>query len=157
MSYHLLKEALCERNYFLDCNPFLNKEIKIVIPDNSLLRTLFWNYPGLIVYHMIYVMTSLGKDFVSSISGPRVVTPWGIRKYFPKMEKIRSYYGTMMHEVQFSDTRQCIMSLLTASIDKYELGMTGANIANYVTFENFVKDEKGKITGAKVCDSINGK
>lgn len=156
MSYHLLKEALVERNYFLDSNPFLNTELKIVIPDESFLRTLFWNFPGVIVYHMIYLYTSLKKDFQSSINGPRIVSPWGMRKYFPKLEMVKKHWGTMLHEGQFVDTRQCIMTLLTSTIDKYELGFTGANIANYVGFHSFVKDDQGKIIGAKVCDELNG-
>jgi glycerol-3-phosphate dehydrogenase len=156
-SFHLLKEALAERNYFLDCNPFANKEIKIIIPDNSLLRTLFWNFPGVLVYHSIYLITSLNKDFKSSIHGPKIVSPWGIRKHFPTMDLIKNHWGTMMHECQFTDTRQCLLSILTSSIDKYDLGFKGSNIANYVTFEGFVKDESGKIIGAHACDDIDGK
>jgi len=150
MSYHLLKEALVERSYFLDCSPFLNREIKIVIPDNSFLRTLFWNFPGTIVYHFIYLATSLNSSFESSIKGPSMVSPWKIRKYFPKLEKIHSHWGTMLHEGQFNDTRQCIMTLLTSSIDKYSPGFKGTNIANYVKLQGFKKDADGKITGAMV-------
>jgi glycerol-3-phosphate dehydrogenase len=157
MSYHLLKEALVERNYFLDSNPFANREIKLIIPDNSLLRTLFWNFPGVIVYHLIYLMTSMGKDFKSSIHGPKVVSPWGVRKHFPTMKLIKNYWGTMMHEGQFTDTRQCLLSILTSSVDKYDLGFKGSNIANYVAFNGFVKDKSGKIIGAHVCDEIDGK
>ena len=169
MSYHLLKEALCERNYFLDWNPFLNKEIEIVIPDNSFLRTWFWNFPGLVVYHLIYLVTSIGKDFISSIHGPRIVIPSDLNKkrnarfnplkglFGPSDPKSQFYYGSLMHEVQFSDTRQSIMSLITSTIDKYEVGMKGANIANYCEFQDFIKNDKGKIVGAKVWDKIDEK
>lgn len=150
MSYHLLKEALVERNYFLDSNPFANTEVKVVIPDKSFLRTLFWNFPGCVVYHMIYFITCFGKDFNSTIRGPRIMSPWGIRKTFPKMETIKNYWGTVIHEGQFTDSRQCIMTLLTATIDKYEKGFKGANIANYVMFKSFIKDKSGKIIGANV-------
>lgn len=157
MSYHLLKEALVERNYFLDSNPFCNTELKIVIPDPSFLRTLFWNYPGTVVYHLIYLITSFKKEFLSSIKGPSIISPRGIRKAFPKVEKIKKYWGTILHEGQFTDSRQCVMTLLTATIDKYELGMKGANIANYINFESFNKDESGKIIGANVCDQLGDK
>lgn len=156
-SYHLLKEALTERNYFLDSNPFQNREIKIIIPDNSFLRTLFWNYPGVIVYHLIYLFNSINKEFKSSIHGPKIVSPRGIRKNFPKMEMIKKYWGTMMHEGQFFDSRQCIMTLLTSTIDRYNQGFKGSNIANYITFKGFIKNEEGKITGVNVCDDLEGK
>jgi glycerol-3-phosphate dehydrogenase len=148
-SFHLLKEALVERSYFLDCNPYMNKEIKIVIPDSSLLRTLFWNFPGMVVYHLIYMITSLRREFISSIHGPSVVSPSKVRKYFPKLETIHRSWGTILHEGQFNDARQCIMTLLTASVDKYDLGFKGANIANYVQFVSFVKNKDGKITGIR--------
>ena len=161
-----MKKAL---RYFLDWNPFWNKEIEIVIPDNSLLRTLFWNFPGLIVYHLIYLMTSMSKSFISSIHGPRIVIPKGLNNkrnakfsiynsLFGSSDiKTQFYYGSLMHEVQFSDTRQLIMSLVTSTIDKYELGMKGSNIANYVEFQDFIKNETGKIIGAKVWDKIDEK
>ena len=157
MSYHLLKEALVERNYFLDCNPFLNHEIKMVIPDTSFLRTLFWNFPGTIVYHLMYLMTSLKHEFYSSIKGPRMVLPRTLRKLFPTMTHLGGNYGTLLHEGQFNDTRQCIMSILTSTIEEYDQGMKGANIANYVSFDEFIKDQQGKIIGAKVKDELNGK
>jgi hypothetical protein len=56
----------------------------------------------------------------------------------------------MLHEGQFNDTRQCIMTLLTSSIDKYSPGFKGTNIANYVKLQGFKKDADGKITGAMV-------
>lgn len=110
-------------------------------------------------------MTSIGKDFISSIHGPRIVIPSDLNKmrnarfnpFSSSDPKTQFYYGSLMHEVQFSDTRQCIMSLVTATIDKYEVGMKGANIANYVEFQDFIKNEKGKIIGAKVCDKIDEK
>lgn len=149
-SYHLLKEALSERNYFLDSNPYQNKEIKIIIPDKSFFRTVFWNFPGTIVYHLIYLFTSMNKDFQSSIHGPKIVSPWGMRKYFSNVHMISKYWGTMMHEGQFVDSRQCLNALLTSTIDKYNFGFKGSNIANYVTFKDFVKDKNGKITGVSV-------
>lgn len=149
-SYSLLKEALAERNYFLDSNPFQNSEIKIVIPDKSMLKTLFYNFPGTLVYHLIYLINSMNQESSSSIHGPKVVSPWGLRKLFPNIGIIRKYWGTMMHEGQFIDTRQGLNCLLTSTIHNYDKGFQGANIANYVTFKEFLKDENGKICGVAV-------
>jgi glycerol-3-phosphate dehydrogenase len=59
-----------------------------------------------------------------------------------------------MHEAQMNDSRMCINSLLTSSIDKYHPGLKGATLANYVEFQDFLKDDKGKIVGAKLRDTI---
>lgn len=55
------------------------------------------------------------------------------------------------------DSRMNINSLLTASIDKFIPGMKGATLANYVEFKDFIKNEEGKITGAKLHDQVSGK
>lgn len=47
--------------------------------------------------------------------------------------------------------------LFTSSIDKFHPGMKGATLANYVEFKDFVKDQDGKICGAKLFDSLNKK
>jgi hypothetical protein len=38
-----------------------------------------------------------------------------------------------------------LLALLSSSVDKLNPGMKGANIANYVDFKEFVKNEQGKI------------
>ncbi len=48
-------------------------------------------------------------------------------------------------------------TLLTASIDKFIPGMKGANLANYVEFQDFMKDKDGKIIGAIVYDRLKKK
>lgn len=50
-----------------------------------------------------------------------------------------------------------INCLLTSSIDKFIPGMQGASIGNYVEFLDFVKDENGKIIGAKAKDTLTNK
>jgi glycerol-3-phosphate dehydrogenase len=54
-NYYLLKETLHERNYFLFCAPYLNKELQLVIPSKSMLAALFYYYPGMLLYHLIYL------------------------------------------------------------------------------------------------------
>jgi hypothetical protein len=57
-------------------------------------------------------------------------------------------HGVTLNEVQTLDSRMALNSLLTSSIEKFVPGMKGANLANYVVFKSFVKDDNGKICGA---------
>lgn len=50
-----------------------------------------------------------------------------------------------------------LSALMTATIEKYIPGMKGANIANYVEFQDFIKDKDGKIIGATVYDKLKNK
>ena len=49
-----------------------------------------------------------------------------------------------------------ILSLLTPTIENYSAGIQPANVANYIEFVDFTKDEAGQITGAKVKDTLKG-
>ena len=55
------------------------------------------------------------------------------------------------------DSRMNLNTLLTSSIEGYIPGMKGSNLANYTEFLDFLKDDQGKIVGAKVKDQISGK
>ena len=61
-NYELLKEALEERNYFLNSAPYLNKNLNLIIADNSLLKTSLFFYTGALLYHLIYLKQSWGGD-----------------------------------------------------------------------------------------------
>jgi len=54
-SLQLLREALNERNYFLKVCPYLNKELELAILSDSLLKELFYYFPGVLLYHWIYL------------------------------------------------------------------------------------------------------
>lgn len=55
------------------------------------------------------------------------------------------------------DSRMNLNSLLTSTIDKFIPGMKGATLANYVEFKDFLKDQDGKIIGAKLKDNLTKK
>jgi len=54
-SYELLREALHERNFFMQAAPYLNKPLNLLIPSKSFLATAFWFYPGTLCYHLMYM------------------------------------------------------------------------------------------------------
>lgn len=63
-------------------------------------------------------------------------------------------FCTSINEVQIIDTKQVILTLMTASIPDYIEGQKGATLANYVELKSLIKDEKGNIEGAVLLDKI---
>ena len=78
-------------------------------------------------------------------------------KNFPEVKSIHGNYGVVMHEAQMVDSRMNLNTLLTSTIEGYNPGMKGSNLANYTEFIDFKKNEEGKIIGAKLKDLISGK
>jgi len=117
------------------------------------MATALWYFPGALGYHMLYIKSSFGSNYGTTLSGPRVVLKSKLKKQFPDAKMIHGQYGVLMHEAQMNDSRMNINTILTASVDKYMPGMKGATLANYVDFRDFVKDEAGKIIGAKLWDN----
>ena len=56
-----------------------------------------------------------------------------------------------------NDSRMCMNSLLTSSIDKFAPGMKGSTLANYVEFKDYIKSADGKIEGAVLVDRLANK
>lgn len=55
------------------------------------------------------------------------------------------------------DTRLNWLALLTSTVDEYIPGMKGSNLANYVEFQDFIKNSDGKIEGAILYDKLKKK
>ena len=157
LNYRLLNEALNERSYFLQAAPYMNYQMKLVTPSESLFRTCFFNFPGAILYHMFYMKFLINSSFSVSLKGPRFLLPHQVINEYPKANQLHKMNGVTLHEVQTLDSRMSLNCLLTSSIDKFIPGMKGTTLANYVVFKDFVKDENGKISGAKLYDNINKK
>lgn len=156
-SYDLLKEALHERSYFMQAAPYLNREMQLLIPTHWFASSAFWYYPACFLYHMMY-MASLGNgDYSVRLSGPKMYLKNKIIANFPEVSQIHGKYGVVMHEAQMIDSRMNLNTLFTSTIDNFIPGMKGSNLANYTEFVDFMKNENGKITGAKLKDGITGK
>ena len=152
-NYALLKETLHERNYFLMAAPYQNKQLNLLIPSKSLFWTVCYYYPGMMLYHLIYLRQLMKSDYKVSVDGPKVMGRQKIKQMFEKLKAIHGMYGVMMHETQMMDSRMNWHVLLTAAIDGYIPGMKGCTLANYVEFKDFVKKD-GKIVGAKLEDTL---
>lgn len=156
-SYRLLKEALLERNYFLAAAPFQSKEIGITIPTPSRLESYFWYFPATLLYHLIYYKQLMNSEYQEKFSGPRPLLKSTLRAHFPNLPQIHAMAGSVMYEGQINDGRTNVLALLSATVDQLTKGMVGANIANYVEFNEFVKDKEGRIEGATVTDTLGKK
>ena len=122
------------------------------------MKTAFWFYPGIFLYHLLYLKASFGNEnSTESLSGPSVLSKGSLRKTLPGADQLHGQYGALMHEAQMNDSRMNINTLLTSSIDSYHPGMKGVSLCNYTEFLNFNKNESGKITGATIKDTISGK
>lgn len=82
----------------------------------------FYNFPGVCFYHFIYLANSLFKPSSASINGPGIYFNRQLKNIFPTIPNIWDMYCTTINEVQIIDTRQIIMTLLTASIPEYVPG-----------------------------------
>lgn len=56
-----------------------------------------------------------------------------------------------------NDSRQCLLSLFTSSLDGFIPGMQGSTLANYCELKEFKKDKDGKIVGAVLEDKLTKK
>ena len=151
-SYNLLKDTLNERNYFLQAAPYQVKELSLLIPSPSLFWTIFWYFPGAFFYHMIYLKQLMNSNYTASLSGPKILSKRKVIYNYPNLTALHGKWGSVMSEAQFLDSRMNLNTLFTASIDNYIKGMEGATLANYVEFTDFIKNEDGKIVGAKCHD-----
>lgn len=131
--------------------------MRVVIPSDKFLMNTFWNFPGVIVYHMIYLFQELFGSSNVSISGPALHLGRKLKKEFPALATIHKDYCVSFSEGQINDARQVMLSILTSTIKNYHLGQKAATAANYVEFVDFVKDEEGKVVGAKLHDKIKNK
>jgi glycerol-3-phosphate dehydrogenase len=83
-SWHLLNEALVERSYFIQAAPYLNKELKLLIPSSSLLATMFWYLPGAFGYHLMYMKSGFKHNFNDTLKGPSMISKKSVKKQYPE-------------------------------------------------------------------------
>lgn len=87
-SYHLLKETLNERNYFLQAAPYLVHELKLLVPSNSFFWSMFWYYPGSLGYHLIYLRQLMNSNYSVSLSGPKWLSKAAVIRQFSDLKTL---------------------------------------------------------------------
>lgn len=88
-------------------------------------------------------------DSLSWFSSPpsHIMTRARCSRKFPQMNNSSIKYCSVFYEGQHDDARTNLAIAETAAID-------GANIVNYTELRDFIKDDKGKVIGAKVYDLV---
>ena len=150
----LLIEALHERCYMVDNAYYMNKVLPLVIPCRNIIFAMY-NYLGCVLYHAIYKMQPT-ENASTVFPFPKWMGNDELKANFPHLD-FKFKYGIVYYDAQMNDTRMNMDTILTSTVDKYQKGFTGANVINYMSFENFIKDEEGKIVGADLYDKISDK
>jgi glycerol-3-phosphate dehydrogenase len=127
----LVKEALHERGIMLKNAPHLTRNQEFVIPVYTVWDVILYTV-GLKFYDLLSGKLSLGKSYFINRSKTLERLP------LLKQEKLKG--GIVYHDGQFDDSRMAI-ALASACVEN------GGIALNYFRVNNFLKDEKGKITG----------
>jgi glycerol-3-phosphate dehydrogenase len=129
----LVKEALHERGIMLKNAPHLTKNQEFVIPVYTVWDVILYTV-GLKFYDLLAGRLSLGKSYFINRSKTL--------NRLPLLQSQKLKGGIVYHDGQFDDSRMAI-ALANACVER------GGNVLNYFRVNDFIKDEKGKITGVK--------
>lgn len=157
--FHLVQEALNERNLLLNTAPHLASKIGIVVPTTNLFWTFFY-YTGCVVYQnfeRVFAMLSRKSDNFTAklpfkLPAPRVVFRNELQDMFPKLSP--SYkYGVLMWDGQVDDSRLVVETILTATAMQ-DPAVRQNNALNFCRLVEFKKDANGRIIGAILEDKL---
>lgn len=137
--YALVRDALAERNRFLENAPHLAKPLPIITPVYSLLEAGYY-LMGLKIYDLVAGASSLGHS--------RFLSREKSLELFPMLKKDGLRGSVLYYDGQFDDARMNLTLILSAIRE-------GAIATNYVRVEELIKDD-GKVIGAMVQDMITG-
>ena len=137
----LVFEALKERGKLLQNAPHLAHDQPFIIPIFTAKDRIMYSV-GLKIYDWMSGRLSLGKsEFISKEE---------TLKRLPGLKSEGLYGGVVYHDGQFDDARLALN--LAQSADE-----AGTCVLNYVSVNNLVKNEAGKITGLQVSDKLSRK
>ncbi|REG92105.1 glycerol-3-phosphate dehydrogenase/oxidase [Algoriphagus antarcticus] len=137
----LVFEALKERGKLLQNAPHLAHDQPFIIPIYTWKDRLMYSV-GLKLYDWMAGRLSLGKsEFISKEE---------TLKRMPGLKSQGLYGGVVYHDGQFDDARLALN--IAQSADE-----AGTCVLNYVSVNNLVKNESGKITGLQVSDKLSSK
>ncbi|KAK7582666.1 hypothetical protein V9T40_014111 [Parthenolecanium corni] len=138
--YKMVKEALHERSTMLSIAPHLTHPLPIMLPVYQ-----WWLVPYYWVGIKAYDFVAGSKTVKSSyyLSKKRAL------ELFPMLRSDKLAGAIVYYDGQQDDARMCLAIAMTAA--RY-----GATIANHVRVEKLLKDENGKVCGARVKEEITG-
>ncbi len=139
--FNLIREALSERKRLLANAPHLVKPLKFLMPSYKFYEKPYYSL-GLTMYDI------LAGD--SGLPGHKRISKQEFIKEFPAVKETDLRGGIAYYDAQFNDARLNVLLARTAE-------MEGACVCNKVELVSLIKNDSGKIIGAKVKDLLSGK
>lgn len=140
-AFNLVFEALEERSFFLGAAPYMNRPLPIMIPIYT-----WWEVPYMWVGAKMYDLVAGSKRYVP---GSYFIDAEEASFQFPMLRKDGLKGAVVYYDGQMNDTRMNVSIALTAT-------QNGAAVTNYVKVLTLIKDDEGKVRGARVQDTLTG-
>ncbi|KAF8222388.1 DAO-domain-containing protein [Tricholoma matsutake] len=138
--YKLVREALHERRIFLHTAPYLSNMLPIMLPIYK-----YWQVPyywaGCKMYDMLAGKENMESSYVMS-KGKALET-------FPMLKSEGLVGAVVYYDGQHNDSRMNIALILSAI-------KHGATASNYLEATHLHKNTHGKLTGARLKDTLTG-
>ncbi|KAI0260234.1 FAD dependent oxidoreductase-domain-containing protein [Gloeopeniophorella convolvens] len=138
--YKLVREALHERRIFLQTAPYLSHMLPIMLPIYK-----YWQVPyywvGCKMYDILAGKENMESSYLMS-KGKALET-------FPMLNSEGLVGALVYYDGQHNDARMNMALVMTAV-------KLGATVANKIEVVRLLKDDEGKIEGARVRDNLTG-
>lgn len=136
--YQLVKEALKERKYFLRTAPHLSSWLPIMIPIDK-----WWKAPYFWAGTKMYDLLAGSEGVESSY----FLTKSKAVEAFPMLKRTDLFGGLVYYDGAHNDSRMNVSLAMTAAL-------YGATVVNHMEVTRLLKDDKGKVCGAAMQDTI---
>lgn len=136
--YQLVKEALKERKYFLRTAPHLSSWLPIMVPVDK-----WWKAPYFWAGTKMYDLLAGSEGVESSY----FLTKSKAIEAFPMLKRTGLFGGIVYYDGAHNDSRMNVSLAMTAAL-------YGATVVNHMEVTRLLKDDKGKVCGAAMKDTI---
>lgn len=139
--YQLVKEALKERKYFLQTAPHLSSWLPIMLPLDK-----WWKAPYYWAGTKCYDLLAGSEGIESSY----FLTRSKALEAFPMLKQTDLIGALVYYDGAHNDSRMNVSIAMTAAL-------YGATVVNHAEVTGLLKDDQGKLCGAKVKDLVANK
>ncbi|KAH6990364.1 FAD dependent oxidoreductase-domain-containing protein [Ilyonectria sp. MPI-CAGE-AT-0026] len=136
--YELVKEALKERKYFLQTAPHLSSWLPIMLPLDK-----WWKAPYYWAGTKFYDILAGSEGIESSY----FLTRSKALEAFPMLKQTDLVGALVYYDGAHNDSRMNVSIAMTAAL-------YGATVANHTEVTGLIKDDQGRLCGAKVKDLV---
>ncbi|EGX89187.1 glycerol-3-phosphate dehydrogenase [Cordyceps militaris CM01] len=137
--YKLVREALTERKYFLQTAPHLSMWLPIMLPLDK-----WWKAPYYWAGTKFYDLLAGSEGIESSY----FLTRSKALEAFPMLKQTDLVGALVYYDGAHNDSRMNVSIAMTAAL-------YGATVANHAEVTGLLKDDQGRLCGAKIRDNIS--